>query len=171
MRVNEEIRAPQVRVIDENGVQLGIMSSREALREAEARELDLVEVAPNANPPVCRIMDYGKYRYEQKRRAREAKKKQHVVVIKEVKLRPKIDKHDFEHKLKHIREFLEEGNKVKISIAFRGREYEHPEFAYEVLKNIIESTRDLCAENYSLDNCKSENRTITLILTPGKVPQ
>ncbi|MGC8846775.1 MAG: translation initiation factor IF-3, partial [Candidatus Hydrogenedens sp.] len=152
MRVNEEIRAPQVRVIDDKGVQLGIMSKRDALREAEMRELDLVEVAPNATPPVCRIMDYGKYRYEQKRRAREAKRKQHVIVLKEIKLRPKIDKHDFEYKLKHIREFLEEGNKVKVSVVFRGREYEHPEFAYEVLKNIIESTKDLCSETYSLEH-------------------
>ncbi len=168
MRVNEEIRAPQVRVIDDKGVQLGIMSKRDALREAEARELDLVEVAPNATPPVCRIMDYGKYRYEQKRRAREAKKKQHVIVLKEIKLRPKIDKHDFEYKLKHIREFLEEGNKVKVSVVFRGREYEHPEFAYEVLKNIIESTKDLCSETYSLDHCRPEDRSLTITLNPGK---
>ncbi|HOQ33191.1 MAG TPA: translation initiation factor IF-3 [Candidatus Hydrogenedens sp.] len=168
MRVNEEIRAPQVRVIDDKGVQLGIMSKRDALREAEARELDLVEVAPNATPPVCRIMDFGKYRYEQKRRAREAKKKQHVIVLKEIKLRPKIDKHDFEYKLKHIREFLEEGNKVKVSVVFRGREYEHPEFAYEVLKNIIESTRDLCSETYSLDQCRPEDKALTITLSPGK---
>lgn len=166
--MNEEIRAPQVRVIDEKGVQLGIMSRNDALREAEMRELDLVEVAPNATPPVCRIMDYGKYRYEQKRRAREAKKKQHVIVVKEIKLRPKIDKHDFEYKLKHIREFLSQGNKVKVSVVFRGREYEHPEFAYEVLKNVIESTRDLCSETYSLENCRAEDKSLTITLSPGK---
>ncbi len=169
VRVNEEIRAPQVRVIDEKGVQLGIMSTKDALREAEFRELDLVEVAPNATPPVCRIMDYGKFRYEQKRRAREAKKKQHVVVVKEIKLRPKIDKHDFEYKLKHIREFLQEGDKVKVSVVFRGREYEHPEFAYDVLKQIIESTKDLCGEQYSLENCRPEDKSLTLTLTPGKI--
>ncbi len=144
------------------------MSRRDALKEAELRELDLVEVAPNATPPVCRIMDYGKFRYEQKRRAREAKKKQHVITVKEIKLRPKIDKHDFEYKLKHIREFLEDGNKVKVSVVFRGREYEHPEFAYEVLKNIIESTKDLCAETYSLENCRPEDKSITITLNPGK---
>ncbi len=167
--MNEEIKAPQVRVIDEKGVQLGILSKRDALREAEMRELDLVEVAPNATPPVCRIMDYGKYRYEQKRRAREAKRKQHVIVVKEIKLRPKINKHDFEYKLKHIREFLEEGNKVKVSVVFRGREYEHPEFAYEVLKNVIESTKDLCSETYSLDNCRPEDKSLTITLNPGKI--
>lgn len=156
-------------MIDEKGVQLGIMSVKEALREAEARELDLVEVAPKANPPVCRIMDYSKYRYEQKKRAKEAKKKQHVITVKEIKLSPKIDRHDFEYKLKHIKDFLEEGHKVKVSIVFKGREAEHPEFAYELLKEIIESTRELCAEDYSPQQCKIENRTLTLILTPGKI--
>ncbi len=169
MRVNDEIKATQLRVIDDKGAQLGIMSKWDALKEAELRGLDLVEVAPNATPPVCRIMDYGKYRYEQKRRAREAKKKQHVIVVKEIKLRPKTDKHDFEYKLKHIREFLTEGDKVKVSVVFRGREYEHPEFAYEMLKNIIESTKDLCAENYSVENCRSEDKSLTITLSPGKV--
>jgi len=166
--VNHEIRVRQVRVIDENGEQLGIMSPYDAVREAEARELDLVEVAPKAIPPVCRIMDYGKFRYEQKKRARESKKHQHVVTVKEIKFRPKIDKHDFEYKAEHVREFLKEGNKVKVTVMFRGREMAHPEFGQELLKRVLEATKDLCVDEHNVDATRMEGRNMSLVLQPSK---
>jgi len=168
VRVNQQIRARQVRVIDENGVQLGIMSPYDALREAEQRGLDLVEVAPTAQPPVCRIMDYGKYRFEQKKRAREARKHQHQIVIKEIKYRPKIDKHDFETKTAHVREFLGEGNKVRVTIMFRGREMSHPELGREVLRKVVEATADLTTGEYDVESVPLEGRNMAIVLTPGK---
>jgi translation initiation factor IF-3 len=145
------------------------MSAREALREAYERGLDLVEVAPTASPPVCRIMDYGKYRYEQKKRARESKKHQHVIVVKELKLRPKIDKHDFEYKLQHMREFLQEGHKVKVTIMFRGREVMHPEFGTELLQRLMEGAKDLIAVNeVDLSRVRLEGRNMTVIFSPSK---
>lgn len=168
VRVNQQIRARQVRVIDENGVQLGIMSPYDALREAEERGLDLVEVAPTAQPPVCRIMDYGKYRFEQKKRAREARKHQHQIVIKEIKYRPKIDKHDFETKTAHVREFLGEGNKVRVTIMFRGREMSHPELGREVLRKVVEATADLTTGEYDVESVPLEGRNMAIVLTPGK---
>ena len=168
VRVNQQIRARQVRVIDENGVQLGIMSPYDALREAEERGLDLVEVAPTAQPPVCRIMDYGKYRFEQKKRAREARKHQHQIVIKEIKYRPKIDRHDFETKTAHVRDFLAEGNKVRVTIMFRGREMSHPELGREVLRNVVEATADLTTGEYDVDAVPLEGRNMAIVLTPGK---
>ncbi|HEX73331.1 MAG TPA: translation initiation factor IF-3 [Candidatus Hydrogenedentes bacterium] len=168
VRINHQIRARQVRVIDEESKQLGIMSPRDAVREAEERGLDLVEVAPKAVPPVCRIMDYGKYRYEQKRRARESRKHQHTVTVKEIKYRPKIDKHDFDYKTNHVREFLREGNKVKVTIMFRGREMAHPEFGQEILRKVVEATKDLCAEEYNIDSLALEGRNMSLVLTPAK---
>ena len=131
-------------------------------------DLDLVEVAPNATPPVCRIMDYGKYRYEQKRRARESRKHQHTVTVKEIKYRPKIDKHDFDYKTNHVRQFLEEGNKVKITIMFRGREMAHPEFGREILQRVVEATSDLCVGEYSPMTQRMEGRNMSLVLNPGK---
>ncbi|HOQ91024.1 MAG TPA: translation initiation factor IF-3 [Candidatus Hydrogenedentes bacterium] len=168
VRVNQQIRARQVRVIDENGVQLGIMSPWDALREAEGRGLDLVEVAPMAQPPVCRIMDYGKYRFEQKKRAREARKHQHQIVIKEIKYRPKIDKHDFETKTNHVREFLQEGNKVRVTIMFRGREMSHPELGRDVLRKVVEATADLTTGEYDVESIPLEGRNMAIVLTPGK---
>jgi len=165
-RVNEEIRARQVRVVDEEGEQLGIMSPQDALREAESRSLDLVEVAPQAVPPVCRIMDYGKYRYEQKRRTREARKNQHTVTVKEVKYRPKIDKHDMEFKNNHVREFLEQGNKVKVTIMFRGREMAHPEFGHEILQKVIEASADLTSGEYDVRTVRLEGRNMGIVLNP-----
>ncbi len=156
-----------MRVIDEEGEQLGIMSPRDAIREAENRGYDLVEVAPKASPPVCRIMDYGKYRYEQKRRARESKKHQHTVSVKEIKYRPKIDKHDFDFKTNHVRDFLKDGNKVRITIMFRGREMAHQEFGREVLRRVVEATADLCGDQ-DLSQLKMEGRNMSLMLTPGK---
>ncbi|HQL95681.1 MAG TPA: translation initiation factor IF-3 [Candidatus Hydrogenedentes bacterium] len=168
MRVNDQIRARQVRVIDEEGEQLGIMSPRDALQEAEQRGYDLVEVAPKANPPVCRIMDYGKYRYEQKRRARESRKHQHTVTAKEIRFRPKIDKHDLENKVTHVREFLGEGFKVKVTVMFRGREASHPEFGRAVLQQVLEATKDLYVEDHKPTDTRLEGRTMSLMLTPVK---
>lgn len=167
-RVNEAIHASQVRVVDENGNQLGILTPSDALREAESRDLDLVEVAPKADPPVCRIMNFGKYKYEQKRRARESRKHQHTVSVKEIKYRPKIDKHDFYYKTKHVRQFLEEGNKVKITIMFRGREMAHPEFGRDILRKVVEETQDLCVGEYSPQTLRLDGRNMSLVLHPGK---
>lgn len=126
LSINEQIRAREVRVVSDTNEQLGIMTLHEAIRIAEEKGLDLVEVAPNGRPPVCRIMNYGKYRYEQQKRDKEAKKKQKVFQIKEVKLRPNIEDHDFFVKLKNAQRFLGDGNKVKVTIMFRGREMSHP---------------------------------------------
>lgn len=168
VRINDQIRARQLRVIDEEGNQMGIMSPQDALREAEERGYDLVEVAPQANPPVCRIMDYGKYRYEQKRRQREARKNQHTVTVKEIKYRPKIDGHDFDYKTKHVREFLSEGNKVKITIMFRGREMAHPEFGRDILARVVEETQDLISGEYDTSALRLEGRNMSLVLQPAK---
>ena len=135
-----------MRVIDDEGEQLGIMSPEDALREAEERGLDLVEVAPNARPPVCRILDFGKYKYQQSKRAKESRKHQHVVTVKEVKYRPKIDKHDFDYKTSHVREFLQDGTKVKVTIMFRGREMTPPEFVREILARVVKASTDLLAD-------------------------
>ncbi|HOP75580.1 MAG TPA: translation initiation factor IF-3 [Bacillota bacterium] len=142
MRVNEEIRAKEVRVVSPEGEQLGIMSVRDALRIAQEKELDLVEVAPNAKPPVCRIMDYGKYRYEQSKREREARKKQKVIEIKEIRMTPKIESHDFQVKVKAAQKFLKDGDKVKAIIRFRGREIVHAELGKSLLMQLYESVKD-----------------------------
>lgn len=139
VRVNYRIRVPEVRVIAADGTQLGIMSSQEAIRLAQEQSFDLVEVNPKADPPVCKIMDFGKYKYEEKKRANEARKKQVKVEIKEVKVRPKTDEHDLETKIRHIKGFLEEGNKAKITVRFRGREITHPEKGREVLDDIVKA--------------------------------
>ena len=163
--MNDQIRARQVRVIDEEGEQLGIMSPRDALQEAEQRGYDLVEVAPKANPPVCRIMDYGKYRYEQKRRARESRKHQHTVTAKEIRFRPKIDKHDLENKVTHVREFLGEGFKVKVTVMFRGREVTHAEIGEQILHRLQQELSELS----NIEKLpKLEGYSMTMILTPRK---
>jgi translation initiation factor IF-3 len=130
-------------VVADDGEQLGILSLPEALAAAEARGLDLVEVSPNATPPVCRIMDYGKYKYQASKRAAEAKKKAARVELKEVKMRPKTEEHDFQFKVKNARRFLEEGNKVKVTVMFRGREVTHPEFGRKLLEKLIEDIKDI----------------------------
>ena len=160
-----------MRVIDDEGEQLGIMSPEDALREAEERGLDLVEVAPNARPPVCRILDFGKYKYQQSKRAKESKKHKHVVTVKEVKYRPKIDKHDFDYKTNHAREFLQSGNKVKLTIMFRGREMSHPEFGREILARVVEATTDLLDDPPDASRARLEGRNMMLMLTPGKNAQ
>ena len=163
MRINEEIRAREIRVIADDGEQLGIMSSREALQLAQERHLDLVEIAPTAKPPVCRIMDYGKYRYEQQKRDKEARKKQKTFDIKEVKLRPGIEDHDFGVKFKNAVRFLEDGDKVKITIMFRGRELSHPELGEALLNKMAEQLKDICIIEREP---KLEGKNMIMIVAP-----
>ena len=163
LRINEEIHIREVRVTSATGEQLGVMLTREALHMAEEQHLDLVAVAPKAKPPVCRIMDFGKYRYEQQKREKEAKKKQKVVSIKEVKLRPNIEQHDFDVKLKNALRFVEEGNKVKVTIMFRGRELSHPELGKEVLSRVAEKLGGLVSIER---NAKLEGKNMTMIVAP-----
>ncbi|MBD1399057.1 translation initiation factor IF-3 [Pelovirga terrestris] len=141
--INEDIRARQVRVIDDEGGQLGVLDIDRALELAREQGLDLVEVSPQAEPPVCRIMDYGKYKYQQAKRSSEAKKKQVKFEIKEVKMRPKTDEHDFLFKMNHARRFLDEGNKVKLTIMFRGRENAHPDQGMMQLNKAVEALKDI----------------------------
>lgn len=162
-RVNRRIRSPEVRVIDPEGEQLGIMTVDDALEKAEGFGLDLVEVAPNARPPVCRIMDYGKYKYQQKKRTAEARKKTSRVELKEVKLRPKTDEHDFQTKLRRARGFLEENNKVKITVMFRGREITHPEIARTMLEKAAEILSDAAQVEQSP---RMEGRNMIMFLSP-----
>ncbi len=167
-RINEQIRCPQVRVIDEKGEQLGIMRPEDAVREAETRGLDLVEVAPLAQPPVCRLIDYGKYRYQQSKRAKEARKHQHIIIIKEIKYRPKISEHDFEFKTNHVKEFLAEGNKVKLTIMFRGREMAHPEFGTDLLARIVEAVKGLIIDQPDVRRTRMEGRNMSIVISPTK---
>ena len=136
LRINEHIRVREVRLIDDEGGQNGIVSTREALELAKERNLDLVEVSPNANPPVCKILDFGKYRYEQEKRLRDSRKNQKALKIKEIRMQPKIGSGDLDTKAKHVQEFLDEGDKVKVTIRFRGRELAHTELGYDVLKEV-----------------------------------
>ena len=143
MRINERIRVPEVRVIGDDGEQLGVMETREAVRKAREQGLDLVEVAPNAEPPVCRIIDYGKFQYEAKKKANEAKKKQVVITVKEVKFRPGTDDHDYDYRMKHAREWLQDGDKVKATIWFRGREMTHRELGARILEKLEKDLLDV----------------------------
>jgi translation initiation factor IF-3 len=162
-RVNRQIRISPVRVIDQDGEQVGIIPIERALEMAEELGLDLVEVAPMARPPVCRIMDYGKFKYEEQRKAREARKKQHHVQLKEVKMRPGIEDHDFEFKTRHARRFLEEGNKVKLTMMFRGRQMAHPEIGRQVLEKVSELLADIAkVESAPM----MEARAMTMVLAP-----
>jgi translation initiation factor IF-3 len=163
VRVNERIRVPQVRVIGEDGSQIGVLATREALALAQSKALDLVEVAATSRPPVCRIMDYGKFKYEQNRRARKAKKKQHQMQLKEVKMRPKVEKHDYDFKIVHAREFLADRDKVKLTVTFRGREIAHQDLGYKLIQRAI---ADL-AEFATVESApRSEGRTLTAVLMP-----
>ena len=152
-----------MRLIGADGQQVGVVPVDEALRAAEENGLDLVEVAPMARPPVVKIMDYGKYRFEQAKAARAAKKKQHVIQVKEVKYRPNISDHDFEFKTRHAREFLEEGNKVKLTLMFRGRQVTHPELGREVLDRVYEEVKDIAKIETA---SKLEGRNMTMVLAP-----
>lgn len=143
LQINEEIRDKEVRVIDNNGEQLGIMKLEEALEKAAASNLDLVKIAPQANPPVCKIIDYGKYRFEQAKREKEARKNQRVVDVKEIRLSLNIDTHDFNTKAGHAKRFLNDGDKVKVSIRFRGREMGHPEHGYDIMQKFADALSDV----------------------------
>jgi translation initiation factor IF-3 len=154
-----------VRVVDDEGTQLGIMATSEALLMAQGKGLDLVEVSPNADPPVCRIMDYGKFKYEQQKRQQEAKKKQTIIQIKEVKFRPKTDEHDYQTKLKHIRRFLEDGDRCKVAVFFRGREIVHKDRGMAMLDRVVVDVADIAkVESPPL----AEGRTLVMMLTPVK---
>lgn len=163
MMVNDGIRAHELRLIDQNGEQLGVKSKAEALQIAERANLDVVLVAPNAKPPVARIMDYGKYRFEQQKKDREARKKQKVINIKEVRLSPTIDVNDFNTKLRNARKFLEKGDKVKASIRFKGRAITHKEIGQKVLDRLAEETADLASVE---QKPKMDGRSMFLVLSP-----
>lgn len=163
MRINEEIRAREVRVIGSDGEQLGIMSGREAQQLAYEKHLDLVEIAPTAKPPVCRIMDYGKYRYEQQKREKESRKKQKTFDIKEVKLRPGIEEHDFNVKFKNAVRFLEDGDKVKVTIMFRGRELSHPELGEVLLNKMAAQLKEMAVVE---GQPKLEGKNMIMIVAP-----
>jgi translation initiation factor IF-3 len=163
VRVNQQIRVPQVRLISASGEQVGIVARDEALRMAEEQGLDLVEVAPQSKPPVCRILDYGKYKYELSKRAKMARKKHHFMHLKEVKLRPKIEEHDFQFKLNHARKFLESGNKVKFTVYFRGREITHKEFGNKLLDRMAEELKDVASIERPT---KLEGRNMAMTMIP-----
>ncbi|HWH70152.1 MAG TPA: translation initiation factor IF-3, partial [Candidatus Sulfotelmatobacter sp.] len=167
VNINQTIRAKEVRVVGAESEQLGILPLREALALAESQQLDLVEVSPTAVPPVCRIMDYGKFKYQQSKKQQEAKKKQVQVELKEVKLRPKTDTHDLEFKVKHVRRFLEEGNKAKITVVFRGREITHQELGMAALEKFAAELADIALVEVRQ---KMEGRSMFMIVAP-KVKQ
>jgi len=161
--VNEDIRVPQVRLIDQDGEMLGVMSAREALLRAYDIGMDLLEISPNAVPPVCKITDYGKYKYEQQKKANEARKKQKIVEIKEIKVRPNIDDHDYEVKMRAAKSFIEEGDKVKVTLRFRGREMAHQDLGIKVLDRI----RTELAEQAKVEQMpRLENRQMIMVLAP-----
>lgn len=165
LRINEEIRCKEVRLVDDAGEQLGVMSPRDALKIAVEKNLDLVEVAPNAVPPVCRIMNYGKFKYEQSKKEREAKKNQKVITVKEVKLRPNIEENDFQTKAKNAIKFLQNGDKVKVTIMFRGREITHPELGKTLCDTLAEQVKDIAKIE---KEAKVEGRNMIMILSPIK---
>ncbi|WP_174614004.1 translation initiation factor IF-3 [Virgibacillus ihumii] len=164
MNVNEKIRAKEVRLIDSNGDQLGVKSRNEALDIAQTRNLDLVLVAPKAKPPVCRIMDFGKYRFEQQKKEKEARKKQKVINVKEVRFTPGIGEHDFNTKLKNARKFLSKGDKVKASVRFRGRAITHKELGREVLDRLADEVKDVATVE---SKPKMEGRNMFMMLAPS----
>lgn len=162
-RINENIRVREIRVVDVDGKQLGVLPTREAFKLAEERQLDLVEIAPQAKPPVCRIMDYGKFRYEQSKREKEARKNQRIINVKEVKLRPNIDDHDFNVKAKNAIRFLKDGDKVKVTIMFRGRQIVHPDLGKKLLERMAEQVTDLANVERQP---KLEGKNMIMILAP-----
>jgi len=163
VNINNTIRATEIRVIGADGEALGVISTAEALALAEKQQLDLVEVSPSAVPPVCRIMDYGKFKYQQSKKLQEARKKQVHVEVKEIKLRPKTDDHDLDFKVKHVRRFLEEGNKAKITLVFRGREITHMDVGRAVIEKVAKELQDVCViENQP----RVEGRNMYMIVAP-----
>ena len=162
-RINEMIRVREVRLIDDEGNQLGIVATQDALRMAKDKDLDLVEVSPHANPPVCKILDYGKYRFEQEKKLRDAKKNQKVLKLKEIRMQPKIGSGDLDTKAKHIQEFLDEGDKVKVTIRFRGRELAHTELGFEVLNEVLKRLTSA----YNVDKpAAMDGRNMSMTISP-----
>lgn len=164
-RINEQIDAREVRLVDENGRMVGIVPLREALARAHEVGLDLVEVAPQATPPVCKILDYGKFKYEQQKKAAAARKKQKQVELKEIKMRPNIDENDYQVKMRKVREFLEEGDRVKITMRFRGREVTHPEIAMQVMNRVRAETAELAKVEQAP---RLEGRQMVMVLAPAR---
>jgi translation initiation factor IF-3 len=162
-RVNEEIRIPQVRLIDQDGEMQGVMTAREAMNRAFQAGLDLVEISPNADPPVCKILDFGKFKYEQQKKRNEAKKKQKVIEIKEIKVRPNIDENDYQVKMRAMKSFIEEGDKVKVTLRFRGREMAHQDIGVRVLER-IRSEMDTTSKVEQMP--RMENRQMVMVLSP-----
>ncbi|MDP4175829.1 MAG: translation initiation factor IF-3 [Bacteroidota bacterium] len=165
-RVNEEIRIPKVRLIDSDGSQLGIVQTRDAQRMAQEKGVDLVEIAPQADPPVCKLVDYGKFVYEIQKKEKTQKKNQQVSVLKEIRLHPNTDTHDFEFKVRHARNFVDEGNKVKVSVIFKGRELAYTQYGENLLKNFIEKMQDVAKPEFDI---KFEGKAMNVILVPLKV--
>ncbi len=164
LRINREIRAPKVRVIDKDGGQVGVLTLAEALVKAEQAGLDLVEIAPSADPPVCKIIDFGKYRYQLTKKEKEQKKTQHQVKVKEIKIKPNTDDHDLMVKTRHGREFIAKGNKVRVTCVFRGREMLHPEFGLRAVERICEDLADVATPE---SPAKMLGRSLSVVLAPG----
>jgi len=164
LKVNREIRAPKVRVISQTGEQIGVIPLYEALSKAEAEGLDLVEIVPGSNPPVCKIINYGKFRYDQTKREKESKKSQHQIKVKEVKLKPNIDGHDLQTKTRHAREFISKGNKVKVTCTFRGREMVHAEIGEKLVRKMCDDLEDVATPEAP---AKMFGRVLTVVLAPG----
>ena len=162
-RVNEDIRIPQVRLIDQDGEMQGVLTAREAMQRAFAVGLDLVEISPNADPPVCKILDFGKFKYEQQKKKNEAKKKQKVIEIKEIKVRPNIDENDYQVKMRAMKSFIDEGDKVKVTLRFRGREMAHQDIGVRVLER-IRSEMDTTSKVEQMP--RMENRQMVMVLSP-----
>jgi translation initiation factor IF-3 len=165
LRINERIRVPEVRLVGPNGETVGIVPTDQALKLAQEADLDLVEIAPMGKPPVCKLMDYGKFKYENAQKAREARRNQTNVIIKEMKLRPKIDAHDYDTKKGHVVRFLKAGDKVKITIMFRGREQHRPELGYRLLQKLAEDVQEL---GFIESNPKQDGRNMVMVLGPHK---
>ncbi len=163
--INERIRFPKIRVIDSDGGQLGIMTPQEAIPLAIEKELDLVLLSDKADPPVCRIMDYGKFKFEQEKKAREARKKQHTAEVKEVKMRYKIDEHDYNVRVSHAKRFIQEGDKVKATVMFRGREIQHSDLAEDLLKRMANDLQEVAEVQQAP---KKEGRNMMMLLAPKK---
>lgn len=163
-RINERIRVPQVRLIDENGNQVGVVPTYEALQMARDRGLDLMEISPNAQPPVCKICDYGKFKYEKKKKEHIAKKKQTVIKVKEIQLRPQTEEHDLEYKFKSVRQFLMDGDKAKITIMFRGREITYADQGFKMMRQLQERVKDIAVTEAPP---KLEGKKLIMILAPG----
>lgn len=168
IQVNHDIRDREVRVIAPDGKQLGVMSTKDALRYAQEAQLDLVKIAPDAKPPVCKIMDFGKYKYEQSKRDKEARKKQKIINIKEIRMNPTIDEHDFQVRLKNAIKFLQDGDKVKVSIKFRGRQMTHTKLGEEVLNKFVEGVKDY---GFTEKEPKMEGRNMVVVISPKETTE